>query len=106
MERILIIDDDTALCELLLERLHDDDFVTEAVHDGVRGLERARSGEHEEPRLLFLRQWKLYVLPGFRHRTSTEEDSRLKGSRLRKKERTDDRPVTRQHVDTGGGELL
>ena len=46
VERILIIDDDTALCELLIERLHDDEFVTEAVHDGVRGLERARSGEH------------------------------------------------------------
>jgi DNA-binding response OmpR family regulator len=46
VERILIIDDDTALCELLMERLDDDDFVTEAVHDGVRGLERARSGEH------------------------------------------------------------
>ncbi len=43
VERILIIDDDTALCELLIERLQDDEFVTEAVHDGVRGLERARS---------------------------------------------------------------
>jgi hypothetical protein len=32
--------------------------------------------------LLFLRQWKVYVLPRFRHRTSTAEDSRLKGSAL------------------------
>ncbi|PWT72627.1 MAG: DNA-binding response regulator [Proteobacteria bacterium] len=46
MERILIIDDDVALCEMLTERLEQDEFVIETVHDGVRGLERARSGEH------------------------------------------------------------
>ena len=46
MERILIVDDDVALCEMLTERLQQDEFVIEAVHDGVRGLERARSGEH------------------------------------------------------------
>ncbi len=46
MERILIVDDDVALCEMLTERLEQDEFVTECVHDGSRGLERARSGEH------------------------------------------------------------
>jgi two-component system response regulator CpxR len=46
VERILIVDDDVALCEMLTERLQQDEFVIEAVHDGVRGLERARSGEH------------------------------------------------------------
>ena len=46
MERILIIDDDVALCEMLTERLEQDEFVTEVSHDGVRGLDRARSGEH------------------------------------------------------------
>jgi two-component system response regulator CpxR len=46
VERILIVDDDVALCDLLAQRLQQDEFVTEAVHDGVRGLERARSGEH------------------------------------------------------------
>ena len=46
MERILIVDDDVALCEMLTERLQQDEFVTEVVHDGVRGLDRARSGEH------------------------------------------------------------
>jgi DNA-binding response OmpR family regulator len=46
MERILIVDDDVALCEMLSERLEQDEFVIEAVHDGVRGLERARSGDH------------------------------------------------------------
>jgi DNA-binding response OmpR family regulator len=46
VERILIVDDDVALCEMLTERLQQDEFVIETVHDGVRGLERARSGEH------------------------------------------------------------
>ena len=46
MERILIIDDDVALCEMLTERLQQDEFVIETVNDGIRGLERARSGEH------------------------------------------------------------
>lgn len=46
MERILIVDDDRALCALLSERLEEDEFVTETVHDGALGLERARSGEH------------------------------------------------------------
>ena len=46
VERILIVDDDVALCEMLAQRLGQDEFVTEFVHDGVRGLERARSGQH------------------------------------------------------------
>ena len=46
MERILIVDDDVGLCEVLAERLAGEGFSLEAVHDGVRGLERARSGEH------------------------------------------------------------
>lgn len=46
MERILIVDDDVELCEMLSERLQQDDFVTEFVHDGTRGLERALSGDH------------------------------------------------------------
>ena len=46
MERVLIVDDDVALCEMLTERLQQDEFVAECVHDGMRGLERARTGEH------------------------------------------------------------
>lgn len=46
MERILIVDDDVALCDLLSERLGQDEFVMEVVHDGARGLDRALSGEH------------------------------------------------------------
>jgi DNA-binding response OmpR family regulator len=46
MERLLIIDDDVELCEVLSERLARDGFSLDAVHDGQKGLERARSGEY------------------------------------------------------------
>ena len=46
MEPILIVDDDVGLCEVLAERLASEGFSLEAVHDGIRGLERARSAEH------------------------------------------------------------
>ncbi len=46
MERLLIIDDDVELCEVLAERLERDGFSLDAVHDGQKGLERARSGEY------------------------------------------------------------
>lgn len=34
------------MCDLLRERLNTEGFAVESVHDGVRGLERARSREH------------------------------------------------------------
>jgi DNA-binding response OmpR family regulator len=46
MDRVLIVDDDVELCRLLAERLSTEGFVIEAVHDGLRGLERALSKEH------------------------------------------------------------
>jgi two-component system response regulator CpxR len=46
MERVLIIDDDVELCELVAEYLTPEGFDVEAVHDGVRGLQRAVEGEH------------------------------------------------------------
>src|ERR1051326_2354306 len=46
MERLLIIDDDVQLCEVLAERLERDAFSLDAVHDGLRGLEKARSGKY------------------------------------------------------------
>src|SRR5512142_1184185 len=46
MERVLIVDDDVELCELVAEYLTPEGFQVEAVHDGPRGLERALSGEH------------------------------------------------------------
>jgi DNA-binding response OmpR family regulator len=46
MDRVLIVDDDMQLCELLSQRLSAEAFTMEAVHDGASGLERALSGEH------------------------------------------------------------
>ncbi len=47
MERILIIDDDTALCELVGEYLQPLGFAVEAVHRGDTGAERALRSEHD-----------------------------------------------------------
>jgi len=44
--RILVIDDDAELCELLQDYLAREGFALDAVHDGVTGLDRAVSGEH------------------------------------------------------------
>src|SRR3954452_10153794 len=46
MDRVLIIDDDIELCQLLAARMSDEGFEIEAVHNGTRGLERALSREH------------------------------------------------------------
>ena len=46
MDRVLIVDDDVALCELLAESLNTEGFAIEAVHNGPRGLECALSQEH------------------------------------------------------------
>jgi two-component system response regulator CpxR len=46
MERILLIDDDVALCELVLEYLQPLGFEIEFVPRGDLGAERALSGEH------------------------------------------------------------
>jgi two-component system response regulator CpxR len=46
MERILIIDDDVELCDLVAQFLEPEGFSAEAVQDGAAGLERAKSGEH------------------------------------------------------------
>lgn len=46
MERILIVDDDVALCELVMEYLQPLGFEMEFVHRGDLGAERALSGEH------------------------------------------------------------
>lgn len=47
MSRILIIDDDEELCELVSEYLTVEGFETDSVHDGASGLERAASGDFD-----------------------------------------------------------
>jgi two-component system response regulator CpxR len=51
MDRVLIVDDDVELCELVSEYLTPEGFAVEAAHDGPAGLERALSSE---PSLLVL----------------------------------------------------
>jgi DNA-binding response OmpR family regulator len=46
MDRVLIIDDDIELCELLAARLNGEGFEIESVQEGNRGLERALSLDH------------------------------------------------------------
>ena len=46
MSRILLIDDDHELCELLIELLQPEGFAVETIHEPHNGLQRALSGEH------------------------------------------------------------
>jgi two-component system response regulator CpxR len=46
-ERVLIIDDDVALCRLLSERFQHEGLTIETVHDGQTGLKRAALGQHD-----------------------------------------------------------
>jgi two-component system response regulator CpxR len=46
MDRVLIVDDDVELCDLVSEYLSGEGFEVEAVHDGNEGLKRSLSGEH------------------------------------------------------------
>src|SRR5262245_36706900 len=43
---LLVVDDDTELCELLSEYLLPEGYDVEAVHSGMEGVERALSGDH------------------------------------------------------------
>ncbi len=47
MNKVLIIDDDEELCELVSEYLTVEGFETEAVHDGADGLEMAVKGDYD-----------------------------------------------------------
>ena len=47
MHRILVIDDDVELCELLTDYLGPEGFEVEVVHNSEKGIERALSGEHD-----------------------------------------------------------
>src|SRR5437762_5232685 len=46
MERILIIDDDIELCELVTEYLEPEGYAVEAIDQGQVGVQRALSGDH------------------------------------------------------------
>src|SRR5580698_5568189 len=57
--RILVVDDDLELCELLTEYLQPEGFEVDAVFDGLQGVDRALSGDYS---LLILD----VMLPGIR----------------------------------------
>jgi DNA-binding response OmpR family regulator len=57
--RILVVDDDLELCELLTEYLQPEGFDVDAVFDGLKGVDRALSGDYS---LLILD----VMLPGIR----------------------------------------
>jgi two-component system response regulator CpxR len=44
MQRVLMIDDDTELCEMVGEYLGMEGFTVEAVHDGLSGIQRLQQG--------------------------------------------------------------
>jgi two-component system, OmpR family, response regulator CpxR len=73
MDKILIIDDDEELCELVSEYLTVEGFQTEAVNDGVSGLEKARSGQYD----MAILDVMLPKMNGFEVLRSLREDSKL-----------------------------
>lgn len=46
MIRVLIVDDDIELCEMLTEYLGTEGFGVDTVHDGVQGVHQALSGDY------------------------------------------------------------
>lgn len=47
MSRLLLVDDDVELCEMLTEYLVNEGFDVDVVHDGDAGLKKARAGPYE-----------------------------------------------------------
>ncbi len=47
MQKILVIDDDTELCELLSDYLSSEGFQISTVHNGSEGADRALAGKHD-----------------------------------------------------------
>ncbi len=73
MNRILVIDDDRELCELLSDYLKPEGFEVEAVFDGEKGVARALSGEHK----LVVLDVMLPGISGFEALRRIREGSRL-----------------------------
>ena len=73
MQQILVIDDDTELCELVAEYLEPEGYKVEAVHDGYQGVQRALSGKHA----LAVLDYMLPGLNGFEFLRRIRSASRL-----------------------------
>jgi two-component system response regulator CpxR len=61
MPRILLIDDDVELCELIVQYMETEGFEIEAVYDGLCGVEQALAGQHT----LVVLDVMLPGMPGF-----------------------------------------
>ena len=46
VDRLLVIDDDTELCEMLKDYLQSEGFQLESVHEAARGIEQALTGHY------------------------------------------------------------
>ena len=73
MNKVLIIDDDEELCELVSEFLTAEGFETTCVHDGAKGLAEARSGDFD----LAILDVMLPKMNGFEVLSSLRENSNL-----------------------------
>src|SRR6185436_10215272 len=73
MDKILLIDDDEELCELVSEYLGVEGFEVEAVHDGADGLEKAVAGNFD----LAILDVMLPKMNGFDVLRNLREKSRL-----------------------------
>lgn len=73
MSKVLIIDDDEELCELVSEYLGVEGFETSVVNDGASGLEAARSGKYD----MAILDVMLPKMNGFEVLKNLRTDSRL-----------------------------
>lgn len=73
MNRVLIIDDDEELCELVSEYLNVEGFETECVHDGETGLKQAHTGAYD----MAILDVMLPKMNGFEVLRNLREDSTL-----------------------------
>ena len=73
MSKVLIIDDDEELCELVSEYLGVEGFETEVVNDGASGLEAALSGKYD----MAILDVMLPKMNGFEVLKNLRKDSRL-----------------------------
>ncbi|MBK9152693.1 MAG: response regulator transcription factor [Chloracidobacterium sp.] len=73
MNRVLIIDDDEELCELVSEYLNVEGFETECVHDGETGLKQANTGAYD----MAILDVMLPKMNGFEVLRNLREDSTL-----------------------------
>src|SRR5262245_42096951 len=73
LPRILVIDDDTELCELLSELLGQEGYAVETVHDGPAGLANAQ----QKPPALVVLDVMLPGMTGFEVLTRLRQSSRV-----------------------------